>query len=126
MNRKTKTEEQEKKKADVKQQLVSPPPSVMARIARHQVLSVAAAPERHRPEEAPAATTRPGAQGRDGHGRERRGRRARDEVSDGPAHGPRGVVAACGGAVLSEVERGNVEALGAAVFHVSGIAVSLL
>ena len=106
---------------------MSPPPSVMARVARHQVVSVAAAPERHRPEEAPAATARPGAQGRDGHGRERRGRRARDEVADGPAHGPRGVVAAGGGgAVLSEVERGNVEALGAAVFHVSGIAVSLL
>lgn len=97
---------------------MSSTPSVVPCVARHQVLSVAPAPERDRPQETAATTApTPGAQWRHGHGRERR-RRAGDEVAERPAHGPRGVVAG-GGPVLSEVERGNVEALGAAVFHVS-------
>lgn len=98
---------------------MSSTPSVVPCVARHQVLSVAPAPERHRPQEAAAAAAAPGAQWRHGHRRERR-RWAGDEVAERPAHGPRGVVAGRG-PVLSEVERGNVEALGAAILHVSRI-----
>lgn len=98
---------------------MSSTPSVVPGVARHQVLSVVPAPERDRPQETAATAATPGAQWRHGHGWER-WRRAGDEVAERPAHGPRGVVAGRG-SVLSEVERSDVEALGAAVFHVSTI-----